>query len=351
MPRIIAACLGIFGMANAIAGLFRPALDANIWWIDWRGVPSGPARALTLATCAGLLVYAVFPAMNSWRRDASLGAAGLLLAVCVLNSVTYYTLLYRGAIRSTLPIPLSLFIAAALLWIARDMFQNRESSSALDWRLVTAALVLCLIGFPLAQIFLFGKTDYSRQADVAIVFGARVYADGSPSTALYDRVRTACDLQRRGLVKKLIFSGGPGDGAFHETDVMRTLAIQAGVPEEDIFLDREGLNTRATLENARAFGAERMLAVSHFYHLPRIKLESQRLGLEIRTVPAQESYTLTKMPLLIGREIAALWMYYLKPPLGPPPSRAARCETRVLESTESPGMAAVPVSTRNVAQN
>ena len=318
MSRIAAACIAIFGLANAIAGFVRPELDANSWWIDLRWLPDGVARACVACACGQLLAYALFPEMTAARKGASLGAAIALLAVCVLNCATYYSLVYRGAIQTAWPIPLSALSAAAFAWIAFDIHFGRFPAPEINWRIALPALCLCLIGFPLAQIFFFGKTDYSRPADAAIVFGARAYADGSASTALADRVRTACELHRRGLVKTLIFSGGPGDGLAHETDVMRTLALQWDVPEIDIVLDRQGLNTRATLENARAIfaksGAKRVLAVSHFYHLPRIKLESQRLGMEIRTVPARESYTLTKMPLLIGREVAALWMYYLRPP-------------------------------------
>ncbi len=58
-------------------------------------------------------------------------------------------------------------------------------------------LAACVVLFPLAQVFFFGTTDYRRQADVAVVFGAQVHDDGSPSTALGDRVTTACDLYQR----------------------------------------------------------------------------------------------------------------------------------------------------------
>jgi uncharacterized SAM-binding protein YcdF (DUF218 family) len=152
-----------------------------------------------------------------------------------------------------------------------------------------------------------------------VVFGARVYADGEPSVALSDRVLTACRLYRVALVKKLIFSGGPGDGAVHETQAMRRLALDAGVRDEDILLDDRGLNTRATVANTtpmfRRNGIRRVLAVSHFYHLPRIKLSYQRAGWDVYTVPAEETYVLTRMPVLIAREVAALWVYYLRPPV------------------------------------
>lgn len=316
MPRIIAACIGLFGLANALAGFFRPELDANIWWIDLRGFAEGAARTTLLCLCGIIFAYALLPERLRCLRGWAIGATALLLAACVLNSAAYFTLLHRRSISATIPVPLSLLTALALLWIGLAIWNGSFSDRALSWRGAAAAWSLCLIGFPLAQIFLFGKTDYARPADAAIVFGARAYADGRPSVALYDRVRTACELHRRGIVKTLIFSGGPGDGEVHETEAMRALALQAGVPDSDIVLDRGGQNTRATLENASALLAKahalRVLAVSHFYHLPRIKLESQRLGLEVWTVPARESYTLTKMPLLVAREVAAIWAYYLK---------------------------------------
>ena len=56
----------------------------------------------------------------------------------------------------------------------------------------------------------------------------------------------------------------------------------------------------------------RVLAVSHFYHLPRIKLSYQRQGLEAYTVPARESRWIPKTPYTVGREVLALWFYYVR---------------------------------------
>ena len=169
-------------------------------------------------------------------------------------------------------------------------------------------------------MFCFGKTDYRRQADAAVVLGARVYADGRPSDALADRVRTACELYHAGLVRKLVFSGGPGDGGVHETEAMRRMAVRLGVLPADITLDEKGFNTQATVANTESLlaglDARRVLVVSHFYHLPRIKLAYQRKGLEVYTVPARETYLLRQMPYNMAREVAALWVYYLRPLAG-----------------------------------
>ncbi len=177
------------------------------------------------------------------------------------------------------------------------------------------SLAACMVLFPLMQMLCFGHTDYRRPSDAIIVFGARAYADGSLSVPLADRVRTACGLYHEGLAPWLIFSGGPGDGDVHETEAMRQLALELGVPDGAIRLDSQGLNTRATArETARMLeqlGARSAMAVSHFYHLPRVKMSYARLGWNVYTVPAEESYTLRAMPIYMLREIVGLWVYYL----------------------------------------
>ena len=77
------------------------------------------------------------------------------------------------------------------------------------------------------------------------------------------------------------------------------------------------MNTLATVKNSErilsGLHASRILVVSHAYHLPRIKLAYQRDGWEVFTVPAKESYVLRQMPYNMAREVAALWVYYLRP--------------------------------------
>ncbi len=45
---------------------------------------------------------------------------------------------------------------------------------------------------------------------------------------------------------------------------------------------------------------------------PRIKLAFQRAGVEVYTVPARESYILRQLPFNMVREVAALWVCYVK---------------------------------------
>lgn len=143
----------------------------------------------------------------------------------------------------------------------------------------------------------------------------------TPSTALEDRLRTAVTLYHEGYAPYLLFSGGPSGGDMHETESMRRYARAHGVPADAILLDRGGLDTQSTVRNTvpvfRQHGFTRVIAVSHFFHLARIKMTYQRAGWNVITVPAADpKLPMTQLPYLVLRETAAFWAYYLRPLVG-----------------------------------
>jgi vancomycin permeability regulator SanA len=316
--RGLALFLGGFALLNILGGLRSGHFDANLWWIDLRSFPLALVTPFLLVSSACLIGFAVWPPQSTWRRLLTSGCVGTLCGVAVANTVQFYALVLRGAVRPGIPVPLSLIVSAALAMILvaarRRLYPMGRTGG---WFPIIGAAFACVVCFSVAQMFFFGKTDYRRPADAAVVLGARVYADGRLSDALSDRVQTACQLYREGLVRRLIFSGGPGDGAIHETEAMKRVAIGLGVKAEDIWLDKAGLSTQATVRNTepvfRQWHASRILVVSHAYHLPRIKLAYQRDGWDVFTVPAKESYLLRQMPYNMAREVAAMWVYYLRP--------------------------------------
>ena len=90
-------------------------------------------------------------------------------------------------------------------------------------------------------------------------------------------------------------------------------------------------------------GGTRRVLVSHFYHLPRVKLTYARAGREVYTVPAAERYALAKMPLLVAREVVALWAYYARPIL------AERSTTTTTTRGSARSMGDSPMSARYAA--
>lgn len=316
LARGMALFISSFTLVNLLGQFLVPGFDANVWWIDLRSVGIS-GRIILAGAVALLLAYSLRPNMSSRRRTLTAWTVAGLMITCLCNSAQFYWLLARHRIQADYPVAFSVFMAAALAVILKAVLMHAVYSKG---KLAVAGFVVvsssCLLAFPLGQIYCFGKTDYQRPAQVIVVFGSRVYADGEPSGVVADRMRTACELFNKGLAEKLILSGGPGDGAIHETQAMRQMAIELGVPAESILIDPDGLSTQATVNNTvvifRRLGIRRVLAVSHFYHLPRIKLAYQRQGFEVYTVPAMETFVLHQMPAYVCREIPALWVYYLR---------------------------------------
>ena len=125
------------------------------------------------------------------------------------------------------------------------------------------------------------------EADCIIVLGCGVYPDGSPSPMLSDRIARGVELYEQGVAPKLLMSGDHGKVDYNEVGKMKEVALDAGVPSEDVFMDHAGFSTYETMARARdVFGAKRVIVVTQDYHLPRALYLAQSLGLDAYGVAA-----------------------------------------------------------------
>lgn len=318
VARGVALFFGCFTLANLFGELYRPGFDANLWWIDLRPCPQPLVRGVLALAGMVFLATAFRVIPTPVFRIVGQAVLALLTAVALWNTATYYRLLQNNIIQSSFPIPFSLQVMLGLLLIQIGLAHARPAETVPRSHaiLMAATFGLCLIAFPLAQIYCFGKTDYRRPADVVVVFGCGVAPDGTPSDALRNRVATGAQLIKDQLANRLILSGGPAAGPIDETDAMRALAVEAGVPEEQIVIDPEGFDTRATVLQTAAFlkrhELQHVLAVSDFYHLPRVELCFRRQQVQADTVPAGGPPP-RELGFQISREVLALWLYYFLP--------------------------------------
>lgn len=313
--RGLALFLGAFGAANALGGLVAPGFDANRIWI---GVSAfAPWGAAALVGGGGAVLAAWAAAARPPRRLAlaAAGASSVLACAAVADTVVVLRAHAADTV-DVFPVPLSAAVAAGLAAIARSAFVARAdappAASAGAWIVGVWAGVWATI-LPLALMVTLGGSVYRRPADAIVVLGARAYADGRASVALADRVLTGCRVWHEGGAPRLLLSGGPGDGAIHETEVMRRLAVAEGVDPSAIDLDAAGVDSRSTVRNslrtAHSGGVRppRFIVVSHAWHLPRLDLAFERRGAVAYTVPAVESRVLVRTPWFIVREVAAFW--------------------------------------------
>lgn len=162
---------------------------------------------------------------------------------------------------------------------------------------------------------------------VAIVFGAGLWRDGSPTPVLRDRVATAAALYQQGKVEKLLMSGDNREVDYNEPGAMRAYALSLGVPDKAIVLDYAGRRTYDTCYRARQiFGIQDAVLVTQSFHLPRAIYTCNHLGISAIGVSAdRREYRRRSLAFWNTREapatLVALWEVHLarpEPVLGRP---------------------------------
>jgi len=152
--------------------------------------------------------------------------------------------------------------------------------------ILLAALGVGLLGLWIATIGLVlvtGARSAARPADVILVLGAAQY-NGRPSPVLKARLDHALDLWRRGFARHLVFTGGVGAGdTLSEGEVARRYALEAGVPDSVILVDRHGQTSAESVQAAaklmHAHQLQSALLVSDSYHMLRLELLARRAGI------------------------------------------------------------------------
>ena len=142
---------------------------------------------------------------------------------------------------------------------------------------------------------------------VAVVFGAGLWVDGTPTNVLRDRIATAANLFFTGKVQKILMSGDNRFIDYNEPGAMRDYALSLGVPDSAIVLDYAGRRTYDTCYRAQAiFGVQKAILVTQGFHLPRALYTCNALGLNAIGVSAdQHNYCLRSQFYWILRELPA----------------------------------------------
>lgn len=142
------------------------------------------------------------------------------------------------------------------------------------------------------------STDSVPARRVAVVFGAEVKRDGTPSVVLRDRIETAVALYKSGKVGKLLMSGDNRFVDYNEPEAMRRYALTFGVPNSDIVLDYAGRRTYDTCYRAKEiFGVNSAVLVTQGFHLPRALFLCKSFGIDAVGVKSENYDYLKRLRL------------------------------------------------------
>ena len=128
----------------------------------------------------------------------------------------------------------------------------------------------------------------AKPQPVAIVFGAGLKRDGTPSDALMDRLMVAAELYQQKKVQRILVSGDNRFEGYSEPEAMKMALVDGlDVPSDVVHADYAGRRTYDTCIRAHdLWGIDHAILVSQDFHLPRALWTCRRLGVESQGVSA-----------------------------------------------------------------
>ncbi len=147
-----------------------------------------------------------------------------------------------------------------------------------------------------------------ESSEFALVFGAGLEKDASPTDILQDRINIAINLLMTNKVNKLVMSGSSTSGSISEPQAMLQNTIKAGIPKSKIILDEKGNSTFESLINfSREYLDKKVILITQKYHLPRALLLGRMLHIDAQGCVANSiNFSTLRTTLWTIRELIAL---------------------------------------------
>lgn len=160
-----------------------------------------------------------------------------------------------------------------------------------------------MIGFNLALL-----SSPESEPNVAVVFGAGILNNQTPTAVLKNRLNKSVDLYEDGSVDTIVVTGDNREENHNEPKAMKTYLVEQGIPEDDIIQDFAG---RRTIDSCwrikNVFGGEGIYAITQNFHLPRATFLCRTFGLEVEPLEAKNASYQGGLNGYI-REIPASWV-------------------------------------------
>ena len=175
----------------------------------------------------------------------------------------------------------------------RKLQAIRVLKALLRGLVLTGISAVLLVALVCGLIVVQGQRDDARDSGAAVVLGAAQW-NGDPSPVLRARLDHALDLYHRGVVKRIILTGGVGAGdRFSEAAVGKQYLLDRQLSAEVLLLDERSMTTWENMQNAadlaRANGIDTVLLVSDPFHMLRSLKMARDLGLSAYGSPTRTS--------------------------------------------------------------
>ena len=141
------------------------------------------------------------------------------------------------------------------------------------------------------RIYNYSFIYFETKSDVAIVLGAGT-KDGELSPIFKERINHSIYLYKKGVVDKIIFTGGIGKGQMQsDSKIAKSYALNMKVHEKDILIEEKSLYTIENIIEAKrimdSVELETALLVSDPIHMKRSIMLANYYNIKSKSSPTQ----------------------------------------------------------------
>jgi len=154
-------------------------------------------------------------------------------------------------------------------------------------------ILFCYFIFNGFKIYNYSFTYSEQKSDVGIVLGAGT-TDGQISPIFRERLNHAVYLYKKGIIKKLILTGGYGENqTLCDSEIAKAYVLKQGIPKRDVLTESQSKYTIENLTEAKfimdSFHFKTALLISDPLHMKRSISLAKKLGLNCESSPTQTS--------------------------------------------------------------
>lgn len=159
-------------------------------------------------------------------------------------------------------------------------------------------------------------SNVSRKADAGVILGAAVWGGNRPSPVLRERINKGYDIYAKGIVPKLVITGGGSPNEMTEAEVSRNLLIKYGVNPTNLIVENESNSTIEQIQFVKnklykSNKWHKIILISDNFHLMRAKEISNFNNIEADCIASDKSIAVESTFNFCLKESLALIFFWL----------------------------------------
>jgi vancomycin permeability regulator SanA len=159
-------------------------------------------------------------------------------------------------------------------------------------------------------------SNVSRKADAGVILGAAVWGGNRPSPVLRERINKGYDIYAKGIVPKLVITGGGSPNEMTEAQVSKNLLIKYGVNPENLLIENESNSTIEQIQFVKnnlykSNNWHKIILISDNFHLMRAKEISNFNNIEADCISSDKSLAVESTFNFCLKESLALIFFWM----------------------------------------